>query len=80
MSPDYDSFEQHLKRANYVGYTWFNFHYPNPPNSPLTHGFALKNKDVVPVIHTLPALPLNLEELIYSPPIDDEESDISDCY
>ena len=53
--------------------------------SPLTHGFALKKKDVVPVMHTLPALPLNLEELIYSPPIDDEESDISDvgsdcCY
>ena len=67
LPPDYDSFEQHLKRANYVGYTWLNFHYPDPPNSPLTHGFVLKNKDVVPVMHTLPALPLNLEELIYSP-------------
>ena len=78
LPPDYDSFEQHLKRANYVAYTWLNFHYPDPPNSPLTHGFDLKNKDVVPVMHTLPALPLNFEELIDRTPIDDEESDISD--
>ena len=76
LPPDIDSFEQHLKRANYVAYTWLNYNNPDPPNSPLNHGYMLLNNEIAPVSHTLPVLPP--DEQLTSGPIDENESDVSD--
>ena len=45
LSPDYDSFEQHLKRSNYVTYSWFSYDNPDASISPLNHGFMLGDNE-----------------------------------
>lgn len=75
IPPDSDSFEQRLKRANYLSYIWFNYYRPDAPNSPLTHGFILKTGDIVLLLHTLSAMPENIKELFHN--LSDNELDAS---
>ena len=76
LPPDYDSFEQHLKRSNYVTYLWFSYDNPDAPISPLNHGFMLgDNENVFPLMYTAPALPSDLGGLL----LNSSQTETLDC-
>ena len=64
IPPDADTLLHHMQRANYQTFIWLSYHDPSPPPSPLQHGWFQENGRVLPIKHSLPPLPRNLQELL----------------
>ena len=52
LSPDGDSFVQHLLWANYQARTWYNFTIPDGPLNPLHYGYFQEASQVIPTPNT----------------------------
>ena len=79
LPPDEDSHRLRSKRVNYQTYLYLTFDVPDPPPSPLNHGWHLKDGKCMPVQYTKPALPSDFNYLSSTcNNCQDEDSDSSD--
>ena len=76
LPPDEDSFIQHLHRANYQAWIWYNYGNPDGPPNPLGHGYMQEGLLVLPKPHTKEAYPMSLRNFIHEE--EQEEDDSSD--
>ena len=64
LSPNEDSFKQHLLRANYQAEIWYNFANPDASSNPLDHGYT-QGLLVIPTPHTKEACPNSPRDLVH---------------
>ena len=62
IPPDQDSHDLHVKRVNYQAYVLLNYDKPDPPPSPLNHGWILVEGRCQPLRYLNPPLPKNLSD------------------
>ena len=81
IPPDADTLLHHMQRANYQAFIWLSYDDPSSPPSPLQHGWIQEKGRVLPIKHSLPPLPRNLEELLITAEESHESSSVdeADC-
>lgn len=79
LPPDPESFDYHLRRANYQANLWYDYDNPNPPVSPVGHGWQVEGGAVLPILSMSSPIPSNLSDLLTSVTSEDESSEFSEC-
>ena len=79
LPPDKDSHQLRSKRVNYQSYIYLSYSKPDPPPSPLAHGWQVIDGKCIPIQHSKPQMPDDLfvkpcesEDEVYTS--DDSES------